>query len=427
MEAFLHEYFIIYLIIAAASVLAYGFRISWYFSAFVKQKRLKNDKINRICVVVPARNESKVIRECIAGLLNQSYDKAAYDIHVIVNDARDATIDICKEYGNIAVHVVPIQKCKGDALEGFFGQIDVGLYDAFAIIDADNIADSRFVEEINNAFADGADVVVGKRKVKNWLVKDKRKRSFWANCNALTYTQLDDMGNKWRTKRGLPLTLCGTGYAISARVIIQMGGWHIKGFTEDMLFECECILNNFKMVYYEYACVYTEECLLHTESVKRRSRWLRGFAECGRRYRKKIMANTFTKRGVKVRNLDYLFGLYPILPFLIGTVVSIFMFFGFTVALLILKSPLAWFALTCFLYTFLILYLAVFLFNLCAVIILGKDLNVPPHEKIQIVFLSPFYCFEWGYLALTAFITKPKAVDWSETERIVINDKSEEK
>lgn len=56
------------------------------------------------------------------------------------------------------IHVVPDQTRKGEALDGALKKIlkdSPSKYDAFVIIDADNLAHPDFLLEMNNALASG--------------------------------------------------------------------------------------------------------------------------------------------------------------------------------------------------------------------------------------------------------------------------------
>lgn len=60
--------------------------LSWYyvvyfFNSLIKTKKLPEGKIKyKFTVLIPARNESKVIKNILESLQNQDYDKDKYDV-----------------------------------------------------------------------------------------------------------------------------------------------------------------------------------------------------------------------------------------------------------------------------------------------------------------------------------------------------------
>ena len=154
-------------------------------------------------VLIPARNESVGIGLLLDSLARQTYDCKKFDTFVIVDSEDDPTCAIVKKYESTYVQIVKNQTCKGMALDGSLKELlsgAYGRYDAYIIIDGDNVASDNFIEEMNNALASDVQIVLGKREVKNYLLGGKRLRSLATNCSALTYTFLDKMGNAFRTK-----------------------------------------------------------------------------------------------------------------------------------------------------------------------------------------------------------------------------------
>lgn len=92
MELIIENALRIYLLVCLFLLILYIPRIAYYFSAFRDQPRLINPTKNRLAVLVPAKNESKVIQALLDTLNLQTYDRAFFDVHVIVEDARDPSV-----------------------------------------------------------------------------------------------------------------------------------------------------------------------------------------------------------------------------------------------------------------------------------------------------------------------------------------------
>ena len=64
---------------------------------FVKKERIKESNTKKkFAVLIPARNEERVIRNLLVSLKNQNYDYDKYDIFVLPNNCTDRTEEICE-------------------------------------------------------------------------------------------------------------------------------------------------------------------------------------------------------------------------------------------------------------------------------------------------------------------------------------------
>ena len=431
--------FHVYGVISLIAFVLYIPRLLYYVSGFKKPKRLFNPVQNRFAVIVPARNESAGIGLLLDSLARQTYDRKKFDTFVIVDSEDDPTCTIAKKYKSTYVQVVENQRCKGMALDGSLKELlsgTYGSYDAYIIIDGDNIASDDFIEEMNNGLASGAQIVLGKREVKNYLLGGKKLRSLATNCSALTYTFLDKMGNAFRTKAGIPCTMCGTGVMIRRDVIEKLGGWPYRSFTEDLEMTINAILHGWSSCFYEYAVVYTEEAISHKMLDRRRARWLIGYMQISFKYRNKIAKQTYASlhdrslsvvqkiRGIRIRNFDFLYGFGPL-----------FLFFGNTAVCFVLymiasgidycnRGFINFSALKYGLVIMLILYGALVFYTFIALIIDPKALKITFGEKLAVLLYNPFFIAEYAYFYGMAFFTLLRDphygedVSWQQIERI---------
>ena len=269
MELILDNVLKIYFLICLLLLILYIPRMWYFLAAFRKHPRLQNIIKNRIAILVPAKNESKTIHSLFDSLNKQTYDRSMFDVHVIVEDPIDPTIAIAKKMVNATVHVVLDQTRKGEALDGALKTIlkeTPNKYNAFIIIDADNLAHPDFILEMNNALASGRQIIVGKKYIKNWESIDRKSRSLVSNCTSLVYTMVDDLGNSHRNLHDIPVSMCGTGMMIRDDVIKDLRGWPYRTLTEDFEVMVDCLLKGYTSLYYKHAIVYTEEAVEHRVS-----------------------------------------------------------------------------------------------------------------------------------------------------------------
>ena len=410
----------IYLWFCIVAFIAFFPRISYYFVAFKKQKKLVGEKKNRIAVIIPARNESAVVCHCLDSFAAQTYNPQYFDVHVIVADETDPTTEIASVYEHIAVTVISEQVCKGDALDGVLKKILIETpdkYDAFLIVDADNLAAPDLLEEMNNALSSGKQIICGKKLVKNWQSRNPDSRSFISNCTALTWTQLDELGNRARNVLGMTITMIGTGMMVRADIIKENNGWPYRSLTEDYEMTAAAIVKNWTSMYYSHAKVYTEEATDAKTAFKRKMRWVKGYTQCQGQYHKKIVKKTFSE-GLEWRNFDFLYSTYPAYAFfgasgaavIFGMISAGFSIFGNTVGLAA--------ALRMVLLPSAFVYGTLFIFTLVTIIADWRNIKIPLREKLAVLFFNPIYMLGYFRVFITAFSTSYDYFKWESTERI---------
>lgn len=412
--------FHVYAVVSFIALILYIPRLLYYISGFKKAEHLINGIQNRFAVIVPARNESAGIRFLLDSLARQTYDRKKFDTFVIVDSKDDPTCAIAEKYERTYVQLVKNQTCKGMALDGSFKELlsgTYGRYDAYIIIDADNIASDNFIEEMNNSLAAGAQIVLGKREVKNYLQGGKNLRSLATNCSALIYTCLDKLGNAFRTKVGIPCTMCGTGVMVRRDVIEEIGGWPYRSFTEDFEMTVNAILHGWSSYFYEYALVYTEEAISHKMLDRRRARWVIGYMQISFKYRKKIVKQTyaplhdsslpFSEKMKRIRfgNFDFLYSFHPLFLYFGNTAVCFLFYLIASCTDFFNRGFINFTALKYALIIMLILYGVLVFYTFMALAVDPKALKITFGEKLAVLLYNPLFIAEYAYFFVAAFFT----------------------
>jgi cellulose synthase/poly-beta-1,6-N-acetylglucosamine synthase-like glycosyltransferase len=400
-------------------LLLYLPRLVAWFSPLVKQKHLKNNKKNKIAVLIPARDESSVIKTLLDNLERQTYDKDYYDIHIIVKDPEDKTIAISKEYKNTFIHVVSSQKCKSDALNNcmhaIFEKFGKKYYDAYLIMDADCWMASDCLEEINNAFASGRQVVQCKKIVKNYYMPGK-SIPLEAACNGIIWTLIDEMGNRFKSNHNITGMTIGTGICFRSDVINKIGGWpYNKTLTEDIEFMFDATLRGFTTYYCSYAHIYMEEADTLDMTNKRRTRWMTGVCDSKKIYNTRLSDECITlKEKINRYYCKALWIIYwmiglAVVFFLINSLLSIFF--------LCIMSELIVYSLFNALIAFSVVYFSFFFMTLTAMIIDHKYIKLPFYNKVILLLIHPF--FYMGYIKIVFKALFFKNNDgWERIERV---------
>ncbi len=378
-------------------------------------------KKRKISVIVPARNESGIVGDLFSSIAEQDYDKAYFTVNVVVDSEDDPTVEMAANYG-YKVFVVKDQKCKGDALDGYFKAEDeaaLDAFDAFVIVDADAVLTHNYVSELNNALEYDADIFLSRKHIKNFY-GDRRDRTVFTDCSALTYAQLDDLGNIYRSDNNMPLNMCGQGMMVRRKVIKELGGWPYRTLTEDYEMRMDCYLKGFTSLYYPYAVICTEEPLGHGENFRRRLRWLTGYSECDRMYKKKVRENAKARGGFNAGEREFFHGLDPAIAFLVFTALAVLAGVGLSVyggitgafgwlypLLALIIAPIA---LT---YSVLLIYAV-----LCITSMADAFENIPLREKIAVVLYEPFFALEYVPIFIASKFKAKYGWDWKPTRHI---------
>lgn len=417
-EAFL----IAYIVVSAVAVIAYTPRLAGFCYAFKKPPYKKAEEKRKIGIIVPARNESAVIGDLLDSIAQQDYD-GEFVVSVIVKDADDPTIGLAQKVG-AKVYVVPDQTCKGDALDGFFKALppeEMASFEAFVIVDADGVLSPSYVRELNNALEWDYDIYLTRKYMKNGL-GDRKKRTVFSNNSALTWAMLDDLGNRYRTAKDIPLTMCGQGMMLRRTLIEKLGGWPYRTLTEDYELRLDSVLKGFKSMYWPYAVLYTEEAPSHRDNYRRRMRWLTGYIQCDEKYKTQIKKQAKQRGKMSKAEYDCLYGIYPLAFFAAGTIFT--MIAGIVLAIgyafggtpdLTMKSILFLIVMP-----FAIMYVLLFTYNILAMSASWEAFTMlSTGEKAATLLISPFYLLEYIPIYIASFFRlKRKArLTWEESER----------
>ena len=232
----------------------------------------------RFAVLIAARNEELVIGPLINSLLTQEYPAELYDIWVIPNNCTDNTAMAAGRFGAKVLECTVPVKSKGEVLRFAYNRLHGRQYDAYCVFDADNLVDSRFLMEMNNAYMAGARVAQGYRDSKNPYDTPM------SGCYSIYYWMMDRFYNQSRAAVGLSAMINGTGFMVAARVLEGMGGWNTHTLSEDLEMTVQCALAGEKVAWVPRAVTYDEQPLDYAVSVTQRRRWTSGTLQVAGRY-----------------------------------------------------------------------------------------------------------------------------------------------
>lgn len=358
---------IIFYICLGISVLLLLQKIVYHIFGLIPSKKFPDAKKNhKYAIIIPARNESKVIEGLLNSIKEQDYDHSLLDTYLVVESEDDPTCEIAKKYEN--THVFVRQhlelKGKGHALDEVVQNIFASgeKYEAFFICDADNILSPSFITEMNKCFDAGYDIAVGYRNSKNW------NGGWIASGSALTFSMVNTFQNKGRARFNQKVVLSGTGFYVDSKILEKLGGWKFFELTEDVEFSMYSIVNDLKATYNEYAEFYDEQPTNLKASWNQRLRWVKGFTVVQKKYKKKLFKGMIFDKHNKLSKYEYVVNILPIACLLVTAIVYAVFNLVFGIVCSAQMQPLApkvWIAFaaaTGSIYGFFVLYAAIMLF-----------------------------------------------------------------
>lgn len=242
-----------------------------------RQKREESEPAvyHRFAVLIAARNEETVIAQLVESLKLQNYPQDRLDVYVVADNCDDHTAERAREAGAIVLERFNHAEIgKGYVIRFALDKIlaDHDVYDAFCVVDADNLVDSKFIWHMNRALCDGSYIAQGYRDMKNptdnWV----------SGCHSLFYWMENRFYNQARSVMGLSATINGTAFMIS-REYLRKNGFHMKTVTEDLELTMQATMKGYRVDWVPEAKVYDEQPLTVSQSMRQRTRWVRGFMQ----------------------------------------------------------------------------------------------------------------------------------------------------
>ena len=374
-----------------------------------KEKPLISNKQHKFGVIIPARNEENVIGQLIDSIRKQTYPAELIKIIVIADNCTDGTAQIGREKGAYVLerHSDTLIG-KGYALDYLFAHLreQQDDSDAYLVLDADNLIDGRFIEEMNMGLNRGYRALTSYRNSKNYGTN-------WISAGySLWFLREAKYLNNARMRLNTSCAISGTGFCVSRELIEKNGGWPFHLLTEDMEFTVSTIINGDKIGYCGNAVLYDEQPEGFSQSWHQRMRWAKGFYQVFGKYGGKLIKGMF--RGS--------FACYDMLVTILVGILS----FGVSV-LCAVMDLIYWFiypqsnglmrAATVVVTFLLFYYLLMFLMGFLTMLTEGENISgCSGKRKVGSVFTFPFYMATYIPIAVAALFKK---VGWKPIQHTV--------
>ncbi len=365
-----------------------------------------------VSVLVPAHNESTVIRRTAEALLRFDYPVDRYEIIVIndnsTDDTKEALTEVQRANPGRRLLVASTDNVVGG--KGKSNALNIGYSLArgsvFAIYDADNTPEPQALRLlVENLMADPSlAAVIGKFRTRN---KNANILTRFINLETLTHQCMNQAGRWFYFKL---CTIPGTNFVIHRKIIEEIGGWDPHALSEDTEISFRIYQMGYRIRMIPQAVTWEQEPFRLNIWFKQRTRWA-----VGNLY---VLANNiryiFDRKAGRMR-LDVIYYSLVYVLMLAALVSSDAIFLmgilGFANVSLGGLSPMLW-------------VMACVLFVLNVMITLACEVNEFTAENALLSLLMLFsYAKLWVLVVLKAFylsikmaVTK-KELKWYKTER----------
>lgn len=316
----------IFFLLLSISLILLLYKVFYHLYGLFPTKHFPAAKTqHRFAILVPAREESKVIGKLLQSFADSDYPTDKFDVYVIVERADDPTVAIVKQFPFATTFVRPNLnvKTKGAALDQMLRHLlSTGLaaakdYEAYFIFDADNQISPTYLTEMNNVFDAGYDIALGYRNSLNW------NDGWVASCSALTFSMINTFQNKCRARFAQNVLVSGTGFYISAGVINMLGGWPFQTLTEDAEISYYATLHNLRGAYNEYAEFWDEQPKSLRISCTQRLRWVKGYFQVNKKYRKPLVKSIRSSRTQRLGKIEFIMNIIPVVVPLVSIILYV--------------------------------------------------------------------------------------------------------
>ena len=362
-----------------------------------KKKKLTKRKYKNFCILIPARDESKVINNIIDSIKKQSINVDLSSVYVIVESDNDPTVNICKKNNiNYFVRSKLELKSKGYALMELIEDLykKNKTYDLYFIFDADNTLDTNYLSNMLSMYNEGYDVVTGYRKSSNI------NTNVISSSSALTFSLINDLLNENKVARNRAITISGTGYFISSEIIDKFKTFPFHLMTEDYELSMYLSMNDYPTFYNKKAIFYDEQPTKMKVSIKQRIRWCYGYLMVRFKYRKELKKHLSSKTafGEYIGIKPYVMFIFGIIFFYIYLIGGLFIDFDKNIKGIIFATLL--------IYTLLVIFTYVLL-------LIDKELGINKKLKVKTLLFNPIFLLSFLYCMIRAIFGN---VTWEKIE-----------
>lgn len=396
----------------------YFYQIIYLIVGLVDKQRTKKvytpKRYRKIAVLISARNESKVIGELVRSIQQQDYPKDKLHVFVVADNCTDDTAEICRRLGCTVFERFNKQYIgKGYAMNFAFEKIfadPANDYEAFLVLDADNLLMPNYVSEMNKIFDKGYRVTTSYRNSKNYA------QNWISSGYGLWFLREAEYLNRPRYVLHNSCAISGTGFMVAADVIKERGGWNYHLLTEDIEFTAATVITGEKIGYAAEAMLYDEQPITFKQSWNQRMRWAKGFYQVLGKHGFGLFKGIF--KG-NFSAFDMLMNIMPALLIMLACLVfngGMFLYVSLFVDAAV-KGQLLAACGTAVLFSLGYYYCMLFFLGAVTTVTEWEKILASSWMKVRTMFTFPLFMFTYVPIAVVAIFKK---VEWTPIEHTVV-------
>ena len=237
-------------------------------SLFSRQADIsKAKRQNRFIVLVPSYKQDKVISQCVISILGQTYPQRMFDMIVISDHQSEMTNMKLAQYPITLLTPNFVKSTKAKSLQyAIMNLPEFKIYDAVIVLDADNIVEPEFLEQVNDAFEGaGTKAIITHRLPKNMDTTTARLDAIFEEINTSVF-------RRGHIRFGLSAAMSGSGVIYDFEWF-KRNIMKVRTAEEDKELEAMLLRQRVYIDYFDHIYVYDEKKRKTGEISRQRGRW----------------------------------------------------------------------------------------------------------------------------------------------------------
>lgn len=221
-------------------------------------------------IIIPAHNEEIFLPRLLESLREQEYPSKLFDILVVADNCSDATAEVAVSYGARTLERIDENRIgKGYAIRFALDNMDINLYDAMLIIDADSIVHRETLKILNQYIQNGNKII----QCYNGVVNPDD--SWFTRLMDVSRTVGNEIFESSKEKLGVSSHLMGNGMCFRKDAVLEYG-WDSFSVGEDWEYYAKIVKAGERVAFAKNARVFHQESATFKQATPQRMRWSSG-------------------------------------------------------------------------------------------------------------------------------------------------------
>ena len=222
---------------------------------------------NRIVVLIPSYKQDDVIEQTVISILSQAYPQRMFDVTVISDHQNEMTNMRLAQYPITLLTPNFAESTKAKSLQyAILNLPEFKIYDIALILDADNIIDQNFLQNVNDAFEIAATKAIQLHRI------SKNRDTAAARMDAIFEEINNAIFRRGHINLGISSSIAGSGTAYDF-AWFKTNVMKAKSSGEDKELEALLLRQEYFIDYFDNIYVYGEKKRTTTKLNEQRGRW----------------------------------------------------------------------------------------------------------------------------------------------------------